>query len=158
MKKIWLLTFMMLLSIIPVLYSSGPFEDNFNGTIGDKGTSLEWLKCSAPQTYSGGNCTGTVQAYTWESALAYCENLTLGGGGWRLPSINELVSIMDNSRNPAIHSFFSTPITNDSEYWSSTTYVKGISESWSVSFYNAGFTTTRIKNEAYPYVRCVRGP
>ena len=68
-----------------------------------------WQQATAPGTY------------TWQQALAYCEDLDLAGHtDWRLPDRNELQSIVDYSRSdPAIDPLFSTVASN---YWSSTTY------------------------------------
>ena len=68
-----------------------------------------WQQATAPGTY------------TWQQALAYCENLNLAGHtDWRLPDRTELQSIVDYSRiNPVIDPLFSTVA---SSYWSSTTY------------------------------------
>jgi hypothetical protein len=158
MKKIILASLFLLVPLVGSLFPAGSFTDNANGTVTDNGTGLIWQKCSAPQTYSSG-CTGTVTAYDWDSALAYCEGLTLGGSGnWRLPSMNELVSLMDYSRTPAINSLFTVPSTNSSAYWSSTTYASGPSftDAWIVFFIKAGSTSTWDKLTAFPYVRCVR--
>ena len=32
---------------------------------------------------------------TWEGAISNCESLTLDGGVWRLPNINELKTLVD---------------------------------------------------------------
>jgi hypothetical protein len=67
--------------------STNNFVDNRDGTITDTGTGLVWQQATAPGTY------------TWQQALAYCENLTLGGhGDWRLPNRNELQTLVDYSR------------------------------------------------------------
>ena len=88
------------------------FIDNGDGTVSDTTTGLMWQKATAPGTY------------TWQQALAYCENLVLPAGGysdWRLPDRNELQSLVDYSRyNPAINTTY-FPNTVASYYWSSTT-------------------------------------
>ncbi len=85
------------------------FIDNGDGTITDAASGLVWEKSAG----SG--------AVTLAKAKAYCENLTLGGkNDWRLPTRNELQSIVDYTRfNPAINTAY-FPDTELSEYWSST--------------------------------------
>ena len=65
----------------------------------------------------------TATDLNWQGALQYCRNLTLAGKSWRLPSVNELKSIVDYSKyNPAINTAF-FPNTQADHYWSSSTYV-----------------------------------
>jgi len=63
-----------------------------NEIITDTKTGLMWQKETAPRTY------------TWQEAVEYCKNLTLAGyDDWRLPTIEELFSIVDYERfRPAI--------------------------------------------------------
>jgi len=124
--------------------SSNNFVDNSDGTISDTSTGLMWQKATAPGTY------------TWEQALSYCENLTLGGhSDWRLPNRNELQSIVDYSRyNPAIDTTY-FPGTVASIYWSSTTYASNTYGAWYVAFYNGHVYD--YGKAGYLYVRAVRG-
>ncbi len=122
------------------------FIDNGDGTISDISTGLMWQQAIAPEPY------------TWEQALAYCENLTLPAGvysDWRLPNRNELQSIVDYSRFiPAIDiTFF--PGTMASNYWSSTTYALYSGYAWIVNFYYGN--VDYYGKSDYRYVRAVRG-
>ena len=61
---------------------------NGDGTVTDRETGLLW------QQKDGGEMT-------WEHAQEYCSALSLGGKtGWRLPSNQELFTILDH-RNPS---------------------------------------------------------
>lgn len=53
-------------------------------------------------------------------ALKYCASLPLSGGGWRLPTRVELLSLLDDTRHePAIDiAFF--PATKSNWYWTAT--------------------------------------
>jgi hypothetical protein len=120
------------------------FTDNGNGTVTDNKTGLVWQQ-SEP---------GYM---TWDSALSYCEGLSLGDKtDWRLPNIKELESITDDARaNPAIDtSFFPGPYGN--YYWSSSTIANSSNYAWFVGFFvgevNPGYSKS---NDLY--VRCVRG-
>ena len=53
------------------------------GVCTDPNTGLEWQ-----QTATGGG------ALTLEDAISHCDSLELGGGGWRLPSISELRTLV----------------------------------------------------------------
>lgn len=97
-------------------YTSTPGEDadfnwnvpayifNGNGTVTDSITGLEW------QQTDGGEMTV-------ESAITYCDTLTLGGfTDWRLPNSHELFSILHHDKaNPAINTSYFT--LTDAEYW-----------------------------------------
>lgn len=92
---------------------------------------------------------------SWKSAKRYCHNLSLGGySDWRLPSYDELLTIVDYDRHkPAIMPSFKHVV--NTSYYSSSQYV-AIEEgySWYVDFTNGG---TKHNSENYEiYVRCVR--
>ncbi len=92
---------------------------------------------------------------TWESAISYCENLTLSGhSDWRLPNINELKSIIDRSGNQPhiVYGFQKT--SYDYPYWSSTSYEIDEFNAWYVNF-DEGSVYYDLKAYNY-YVRCVR--
>jgi hypothetical protein len=119
------------------------FVDNGNGTVSDQSTGLVWEKA------------GSDVSVSWEAALAWCENSAIGGyTDWRLPNINELNSVVDDSRiNPAIDPVFSC---SSSWYWSGSTFENGVSQAWHVSF-EAGNHGYNSKYLYAAYVRCVRG-
>jgi hypothetical protein len=114
------------------------------GTVTDTKTGLVWHQ---------GVPSGT---YTWADAGTYCTSNTAGlpGSGWRLPSLTELQTIVDDSRSlPAIDptAFPSTPSVS---FWTSSAYASQAGSAYGVSFaYGltdvAAATLTRS-------VRCVR--
>ncbi len=120
------------------------YVDNHDGTVTDTATGLMWQQ-ETPD-YS----------MTWEQALAYCEDLILGGyTDWRLPNIKELRSLVDYSRyNSAIDQTF-FPDTVSSFYWSSTTIADNQHCAWGV-YFKHGYGQSSNKSKYY-YVRAVRG-
>lgn len=80
------------------------YQNNGNGTITDTVTGLMW------QQTDGGEMT-------YENAIAYAENLDLGGyNDWRLPTGLEAYSIqIHQNNNPALNTAFFTK--NNAEYW-----------------------------------------
>jgi hypothetical protein len=114
------------------------------GTVYDAQTKLTWQQ------------TVSATVYTWADAKAYCAGVgtSLGGTGWRLPTIGELRTIVDNSRaNPSIDStaFPATPVDR---FWSSSLVASSPSNAWAVYFdsgqeYSFGLALTS-------HVRCVR--
>ncbi|MFA6010877.1 MAG: DUF1566 domain-containing protein, partial [Desulfobacteraceae bacterium] len=121
------------------------FKGYVSGIIIDNKTGLMWQKESA-----SGN------GKTFNDALTYCENLSLGGySDWRLPNKNELTSLLSFDRpSPTIDPMFTN--TNQGGYWTSTTFFNSFMNfAWSVDF----FTTSIVYNSKseLKWVRAVRG-
>jgi hypothetical protein len=96
------------------------FADNGDGTVRDMGTGLIWQKCSVGQNPI--DCSNPAITRTWSQAFNDCAGLSLGAVNrtWRLPNVNELNSLVDRSRHPAIDTGVFPGISATSEYWSST--------------------------------------
>jgi len=118
-------------------------RDNTIGIVTDNTTTLQWQD----------NEIGTRT--TWQGAIDRCEALTLGGqSDWRLPNINELDSLVDDSKvNPSIDTVFLYTVAS-SRYWSSTTNANYSSPAW-VVYFNLGNQGNDNKDNK-GYVRCVR--
>ncbi|MES1186563.1 MAG: DUF1566 domain-containing protein [Myxococcales bacterium] len=79
-------------------------------TVTDNATRLVWQLSALDET-----------PRTWQEALAYCEALSHAGkDDWRLPSIKELATLVDESATvaPALHAEYGTSAA--ARYWSST--------------------------------------
>jgi len=93
--------------------------------------------------------------------FAYCAQLTTAGGGWRLPSVGELQSIIDETRDaPAMDpiAFPGTPISDF--FWSQSGYENFEGFGWAVSFLY-GITTIHSQSGdsqsgALGWIRCVK--
>jgi hypothetical protein len=123
-----------------------PFDHlviNHDGTITDRSTGLMWQ--TETKCYTS----------TWKEALSYCDQLTLAGfSDWRLPSREELRSIVDYFKYGA--SIFDD--FNDKAYgfyWSSTSVANDTDFAWGIRF-NGGFDNRYNKYLKYS-VRGVRG-
>lgn len=120
------------------------FVDNGDGTVTDTGTGLTWQKDS-------------LSNISWKDALAYCENLTLGGySDWRLPNINELISLVDYSTfSPSIDTRYFTNTAY--HYWSSTTCALSPYKAFHDCFYRGRVETyNKLDNGDLSHVRAVR--
>jgi hypothetical protein len=113
------------------------FEDR-GGTIFDHKTGLQWEKA-------------TGNRMTWQQAMD--RKLTLDGhSDWRLPTIEELFSIVDFERHdPACDPVFAA---QSDFYWSSSTYQGTPTGAWYV-YFSSGDTNALLKTGGY-YVRAVR--
>jgi hypothetical protein len=114
------------------------------GTITDTKTKLTWQQ------------TVPLDRYTWAVAKNYCQagSDSLAGTGWRLPTITELQTLVDDSRsNPSIDPtvFAATP---SAVFLSSTPAADVPYLAWGVDF---GYGATSYANMTDALnVRCVR--
>jgi Protein of unknown function (DUF1566) len=119
------------------------------GTVNDTKTKLTWQRI-VPTT-----------SYTWADANTYCQQTvgaSLGGTGWRLPTIKELQTIVDDSRlNPAIDptTFPATPAAPLVEFWSSSPLAGSTSSAWFIGFYYGSPSNYGTVSDMHN-VRCVR--
>jgi len=93
------------------------------------------------------NC-GNTDTCTWNEALVYCINLSVGGNGqkgWRLLSIPELSSLVDdnsklcNSGGPCLPDGHPFSNVQSADYWSATTFSGNPVAAWFV-FFSSGIT------------------
>lgn len=112
------------------------------GTVSDRITGLTWQQIA------------TSPKVTWQQATTYCPSLMLDGGGWRMPPLKELLSLIDpNEHDPAIdHAAF--PGAAGSPFWTSSPVEDDDSTAWSVDF--ASGASAKLSRTMVLYVRCVR--
>jgi hypothetical protein len=113
----------------------------------DRETGLVWEQ--SPST----------SVFVWDDAQANCNDFSRGGRlGWRLPTLQELASLVDPSvpppgpRLPSGHPFSNVVPT---DYWSATTHAADASEAYVVNF-SLGAIGSPAKNLPF-LVWCVRG-
>lgn len=111
-------------------------------TILDRDTKLTWQQAPDPT------------ARTWDDAKTYCAALTLGGGVWRVPTVTELQTIVDEQvLAPAIEENV-FPGTSSLPHWTSTAAAGQAGSAWYVDF-NDGSAGYQAASKTAP-VRCVR--
>lgn len=123
------------------------FEDMGTGVISDNTTGLLWQKCAAGQTNNAG-CSGSATLTSErQHAQDYCNSLSLASRtGWRLPTVEELRTIIDFSTfSPAINAAY-FPNTFENNHWTS-------SVDWPVDFYDGTIGNVSPTTRA---TRCVR--
>ncbi len=116
-----------------------------NAAVLDRETGLVWEQSPS---------TGTDD---WIGAQIHCNQLTVGNRkGWRLPTIQELASLIDPTRSipslPIGHPFSNV---QSSRYWSATTAVFNGTFAWVVVF-DVGVVGLGDKG-GNDYAWCVRG-
>ncbi|TGL92932.1 DUF1566 domain-containing protein [Leptospira barantonii] len=130
------------------------FQDNSDGTVTDRNTNLLWQKCVNGR--SGSVCTvGANAPLNWQNALTNCNNLVLGGrNDWRLPNMNELLSLVDFSAgaSPLIQ-IGAFPNTPGGIHYTSTTFENTTSQAYTIHF-GTGMVSEISKGNPM-HVRCV---
>lgn len=93
------------------------FKIHNDGTVTDKRTRLTWKRCAEGQTWSGSTCTGAAQYYNWDEAMA------LGSNGWELPTVAQLLTIVDAGHASPTYNQTIFPNATTWSLWSSTSYL-----------------------------------
>lgn len=115
-----------------------------SGTAYDTMTKLTWEQ-AASSTF-----------YTQTEAVTHCSTLGLNGAAWRLPTVKELVTIVDASvpsPGPTVDAT-AFPGAPSGAFWSSTPYAGASGYGWAV-YFGIGYPAYNVASEA-GYVRCVR--
>lgn len=137
------------------------------GVVIDQVTGLWWTREVPDQIEGCEDYVNVAKAFaltkyycTQDEARAYCSELVLGSkDDWRLPTIPELVSLIDDSRNPALSPAFTISALDASAqnymYMSASTVV-GSTDLWTMNFSLHAYWG-RSPSGAHDRVRCVRG-
>lgn len=111
-------------------------------TVYDTATALTWQRAAAASPKS------------WDNANSYCASLNLDAGGWRLPSVKELLTIVDETRKAPAIDPVAFPSSPPEYFWTSSTMAGDGATAWYVNF-AAGVSSTETKALSFD-VRCVR--
>ncbi len=128
---------------------------NDTNTVTDFNTNLIWQQNTADLDHNG--LINNTDTRNWQDAVSYCAGLTFAdNSNWRLPTKNELQSIIDygisepENAQPTINATFSS---QSSGYWSATSFVGNSGFAWMIDFEN-GHDQRDEKTNKY-YIRCV---
>jgi hypothetical protein len=118
-------------------------------TVFDSMTNLEWQRTALED-----------EDRDWQEALAYCESLTHAAkSDWRLPSIKELLTIVDESALDApVVDATSFGDSSAARYWSSTPARGSPSERFAFALETGFGLTPDVKMTEFAAARCVRTP
>ncbi len=146
-------------------FAPAPKQDRFQLTfndqiVWDQHNKIAWMRCSVGANLQNQHCNGAT-ALSFEEAQAACAASALDAGGWRLPSVMELNSLLE-VQQPGLkidQQFF--PDTQPAAYWSSDrslTAPKPLQEKRAVAWH-VNFATGAIFDaltQSPQFVRCVR--
>jgi len=119
------------------------YTSNANGTVSDGVTGHVWER------------KPTVAGAAAIDAQNYCRELALAGGGWRVPTVRELTSIIDFDGGPFLNSAFEKATGAGNIYWSSSPFFAENHVGWIVDFDWAALGPAG-DDPAQAAVRCVR--
>jgi hypothetical protein len=92
--------------------------------------------------------------YTWDAAKAFCAKVAVDGGAFRLPSLRELLTLVDIARfDPAIDTS-AFPGTPGELFWTSSPSHPSVGTAWGVHFTRGSSAAAAVGTKAH--VRCVR--
>ena len=98
------------------------------GEVADTQTGLIWQQGLSP-----------TEGVTWAGATTYCSALNLNNHAWRVPTLRELQTLVDDSKTPGIDltAFPDTP--SNRSFWTSDAFTGAPDNAWVVDF-TYGFT------------------
>lgn len=102
-----------------------------NGVITDRVTGLEWYVCPN-------------QDNNWHQAKAWVENLTVAGGGWRMPTVPELKAIYQKGASATNMD----PIFQTTRVWVWSGQMDDTRTAWGFAFYS-GLVNSHGLNYGY---------
>jgi hypothetical protein len=120
------------------------FKDNGDGTVSDRATGLMWQK------------GGSSEGLTWAGAKAHAEKTNreryAGHSDWRVPTIEELASLMESSwKNEDL---FVDPVFDRAQRQCWSVDPKGMEAAWKANFHQGFLTDVSIHSRTH--VRLVR--
>lgn len=128
-----------LLVLIFISALMAEFTRSNDGVITDSDTKLQWQDAKIQKKVN------------WNQAMNYCDKLTLGGkNDWRLPSVDELNSIVNGSFIK--HKMKYKP--SHMYYWTSKVFDGDVDQAYEIDF-EKGDIIHFYKKELLPF-RCVR--
>jgi hypothetical protein len=84
----------------------------------DKNTNLEWV-------------AGPDKDTNWYEAKSWVKNLTVTGGGWRLPTVEELKTLYKKGTGERNM----TPLLKTTGWWVWSGETRGSSSAWNFNYY-----------------------
>lgn len=132
------------------------FTDHGDGTLTDKRTGLMWMRSALGITWEAKPTEKREFAatFTWEAACVI-GHFFAGHADWRVPTVDELISLIDLSQyDPAIDSV-AFPNSPSGSFWTCSSSAGDRACVWHVDFFTGSAHTTSTPSLHFP-VRLVR--
>jgi hypothetical protein len=140
------------LSSLAAAQSLAPFVPSADGSeLRDTRNGLVWQRCSVGQTWRDAQCTGSARTVNHAQALA----LAAGQAGWRLPSVDELKTLVDTTRTQPAINLLAFPGTPSFGYWTATAVPDEPDYAWVVHFGEGEAQDDTLRSD-YFHLRWVR--
>ncbi len=145
----------LLMLAVPLAGLAGAAAPAGHYVVSGSGATATVYDTKSKLTWQWGGSLGT-----WAEAKSYCagRGATLGGTGWRLPTLKELVTLLDlwqtanGSNDLKIDPVF--PNTGNGGHWSATLEAGGQTKAWNVNFFHGDTYLYGVTNTNA--IRCVR--
>ena len=121
-----------------VLQRDGVYVAYANGIVKDTKTGLEWK-------------VGPDKGTDWDEALSWVQSLNLDGGGWRMPTMDELEGLYRKGAGKRNM----TPLLKTTGWWVWSGETKGSSDAWHF-FFNDGDRNWDTRDSYYERAFAVR--
>jgi hypothetical protein len=157
--KLNLLSFVNTVFALILLSQSAFANDRFTfsadgAEVKDTSTGLTWQRCSEGQQLSNDRCTGKAIEYNYKGALTHAKSRISREAAWRVPSIDELGTLVVKSGRPTAIDTNVFPDTVANRYWSSSPHDTDATQAMVVLFKDGHVFKYHRNNKAH--VRLVR--
>lgn len=115
----------------------------------DHRMNLIWKRCQEGKRFEHDTCTGEAKKFAWDAAKKSA------GSGWRLPTHEELKSLVDNTQKSGAINQNLFPENETADFWSSTPSDTNPGAAWAVNF-GSGYDSGNVVHWTPCFVRLVK--
>jgi hypothetical protein len=132
--------------------AQGRFTTSADGQeVTDTSAKLTWRRCAEGLTWDGKTCKGKLAKFKYGDAKAAAKSV---GKGWRIPSREELVGLVDMTKKKPRIDPLAFPATPSAPFWATKAGSDDNLNAWLVSFAN-GKVRANLGEAKFP-LRLVR--